>query len=219
MSELIYEHGLTKLISSIVLICTISLAVVLTAIPSSVFQHEVENEVKSLSKLINITRWVELTSEVNSRYSEKYIESGAQDTVEKALLPSGNYKTREIIAIFKGDFVLNRVVNNLHILAYQMTFRITILGFWLLMLSPYFVAVIFDGYTQRRIRMYVPEQISIKGSRLWTRSIVYIFILSFSYLIVPNFLGMTLAAWFPLIMLMLVGYATKKTIENYMKVA
>ena len=115
--------------------------------------------------------------------------------------------------------MLSRVVNNLHILAYQMTYRITILSFWFLLLIPYFIAVIYDGYTQRCIRMYEPKQISIKGSRLWTRSIVYIIVLAFSYLVIPNFLGVTFAAWFPFVMLMLVGYAAKKTIENFMKVA
>ncbi|WP_076415066.1 DUF4400 domain-containing protein [Shewanella sp. UCD-KL12] len=219
MSELVYEHGVTKLISLLLLIFTASLLVILTAVPSSIFQREVENEVKSLSKLINVTQWIEVTDKVNVNYSEKYIETGMQSAVEETLLPSGNYKIKKIIENFKGDFVLNRVVNNLHILAYQLTYRISILSFWFLLLIPYFIAVIYDGYTQRRIRLYEPKQVSIKGSRVWTRSIVYIIVLAFSYLVIPNFLGVTFAAWFPLLMLMLVGYACKKTIENYMKVA
>lgn len=219
MSELLHEHGLSKLFSLLLLIFSMSLAVILIIVPSASFQREVESEVKSLALLVDLPQWMEVTNKVTMRYSEHYIQSGIQDGVSDALLPKSSYKIKEIVAKYKGDFILSRVVNNLHILAYQMTYRITILGFWVFLLLPYFIAVIHDGYIERRIKMYEPKQISIKGSRIWTRSIVYIVILVFSYLVIPNFMGVTVAAWFPLIMLMATGYAIKKTISNYMKVA
>ncbi len=219
MSELIQQHGVYKLISLLAIIFSASLILILTTVPSSQFQRDVESEVKALSLLIDLDQWVDITQQVQRTYSEKYIDNGVQNFVSTALLPKGDHQTKQIIEEFKGEFILNRVTNNIHILAYQLTYRIIILTFWCFILLPYFFALIYDGYTQRRIRLYQPKQISIKGSRIWTRSIVYLIILSFSYLVIPNFFDIRFAALVPLAMLMLAGYASKKIIEHYMKVA
>lgn len=218
MSELIKDHGVTKLLSLMLLIFTLSLLVILTMVPSSIFQREMETEVKSLSSLMNESRWLELTFQVEQSYRQSYINSGLQAQVEETLLPKSNYKTKELVMKFKGDFVLQRVVNNIHIMSYQMIYRITMMKYWILVMVPFFIALIYDGCMARKIRMYEPKQVSIKGSRLWTRSIVYILVFTFCYLLIPNILGQK-APWFPVFMLMLTGIALKNIIQNYMKVA
>ncbi|SUJ10129.1 DUF4400 domain-containing protein [Shewanella morhuae] len=218
MSELIKDHGVTKLLSLMLLIFTLSLLVILTMVPSSIFQREMETEVKSLSSLMNETRWLELTFQVEQSYRQSYIDSGFQAQVEDALLPKSNYKIKELVTKFKGDFVLLRVVNNIHIMSYQMIYRITMMKYWIWVMVPFFLALIYDGCMMRKIRMYEPKQVSIKGSRLSTRSIVYILVFTFCYLLIPNILGQK-APWFPVFMLMLTGIALKNIIQNYMKVA
>lgn len=218
MSELIKEHGISKLLSLFLLIFTVSILVILTAVPSNIYQREMETEVKSLSSLVSESQWVDLTYQVKSIYTKNYINNGVQHAIEDALLPKGNYKVKEIVEKFKGDFILNRVVNNLHILAYQMVYRVSMMKYWIWIMLPFFIALIYDGYMVRKIRMYEPKQISIKGSRIWTRSIVYMFIFTFCYLLVPNFLGQK-APWYPVVMLMLTGLAFRNTISNFMKVA
>jgi len=177
-----------------------------------------ETEVKSLSVLISETQWLALTHEVESTYTQSYIRSGIQQAVEDALLPSSDYKIKKIIDNFKGEFILNRVVNNIHILSYQMVYRLSMMKFWIWIMLPFFFALIYDGYMVRKIRMYEPRQISIKGSRIWTRSIVYMLVFTFCYLLIPNFLGQK-APWYPVLMLLLTGLALRNTISNFMKVA
>jgi len=218
MSELIKDHGVSKLLSLFLLIFTVSILVILTAMPSSLFQKEMETEVKSLSVLISETQWLALTHEVESTYTQSYIRSGIQQAVEDALLPSSDYKIKKIIDNFKGEFILNRVVNNIHILSYQMVYRLSMMKFWIWIMLPFFFALIYDGYMVRKIRMYEPRQISIKGSRIWTRSIVYMLVFTFCYLLIPNFLGQK-APWYPVLMLLLTGLALRNTISNFMKVA
>lgn len=218
MSELIKDHGVSKLLSLFLLIFTVSILVILTAMPSSLFQKEMETEVKALSVLISENRWLVLTHEVESNYTQSYVRSGLHQAVEDALLPSSDYKIKKIIDNFKGEFILNRVVNNLHILSYQMVYRLSMMKFWVWIMLPFFFALIYDGYMVRKIRMYEPRQISIKGSRIWTRSIVYMLVFTFCYLLIPNFLGQK-APWYPVLMLLLTGLALRNTISNFMKVA
>lgn len=218
MSELIKDHGATKLLSLMLFIFVISLAAVLTMVPSNEFQRGMETEVKSLSTLISKSKWLNLTLEIERAYLNNYVNNGVKSVVEDSLLPKGNYKTKEIISAFKGDFILQRVVNNIHIMMYQMFYRLSILKYWVWVMAPFFVAIIYDGLMIRRIRMYEPKQISIKASRIWTRSIVYILVITFSYMLLPNFLGQQ-APWFPIVMLFITGVALKNTIKNFMKVA
>ncbi|MBB1438448.1 DUF4400 domain-containing protein [Shewanella sp. SG41-4] len=218
MSELIKDHGVSKLLSLFLLIFTVSILVILTAMPSSLFQKEMETEVKALSVLISENQWLVLTHEVESNYTQSYVRSGLHQAVEDALLPSSDYKIKKIIDNFKGEFILNRVVNNLHILSYQMVYRLSMMKFWVWIMLPFFFALIYDGYMVRKIRMYEPRQISIKGSRIWTRSIVYMLVFTFCYLLIPNFLGQK-APWYPVLMLLLTGLALRNTISNFMKVA
>lgn len=218
MSELIKDHGVTKLLTLMLLIFTVSLFIILTMVPSSIFQREMEIEVKSLSTLMTESRWVEVTLQVERSYRQSYIDSGLQKMVEDTLLPKGNFKIKELMEKFKGDFVLQRVVNNIHIMSYQMVYRMTMMKYWIWVMVPLFFALIYDGYMIRKIRMYEPKQISIKSSRIWTRSIVYIIVFTFCYMLIPNILGQK-APWFPVLMLILTGVAFKNIIQNYMKVA
>ncbi|MGI2039703.1 DUF4400 domain-containing protein [Shewanella frigidimarina] len=218
MSELIRDHGISKLLSLFLLIFTVSILVILTSVPSQIFQREMETEVKSLSSLINENQWLDLTLQVKNIYTNNYINNGVQEAIEDALLPKGNYKVKEIVEKFKGDFILERVVNNIHILSYQMVYRVSMMKYWIWVMLPLFIALIYDGYMIRKIRMYEPRQISIKGSRIWTRSIVYMLVFTFCYLLIPNFLGQK-APWYPVVMLMLTALACRNTISNYMKVA
>ncbi|MCU8005870.1 DUF4400 domain-containing protein [Shewanella sp. SM96] len=218
MSELIKDHGVTKLLTLMLLIFTVSLFIILTMVPSSIFQREMEVEVKSLSTLMTESRWVEVTLQVERSYRQSYIDSGLQKMVEDTLLPKGNFKIKELMEKFKGDFVLQRVVNNIHIMSYQMVYRMTMMKYWIWVMVPLFFALIYDGYMIRKIRMYEPKQISIKSSRIWTRSIVYIIVFTFCYMLIPNILGQK-APWFPVLMLILTGVAFKNIIQNYMKVA
>jgi hypothetical protein len=218
MSELIKDHGVSKLLSLFLLIFTVTVLVILTAMPSNIFQREMETEVKSLSSLIDETQWLELTLKVETIYRDNYINSGVQRAIEDALLPKGNYKVKEIIEKFHGDFILERVVNNIHILSYQMIYRVSMMKYWMWIMTPFFIALIYDGYMVRKIRKYEPRQISIKGSRIWTRSIVYMLVFTFCYLLIPNILGQR-APWYPVVMLMLTGLAFRNTISNFMKIA
>lgn len=218
MSELIKDHGVTKLLTLMLLIFTVSLFIILTMVPSSIFQREMEVEVKSLSTLMTESRWVEVTLQVERSYRQSYIDSGLQKMVEDTLLPKGNFKIKELVEKFKGDFFLQRVVNNIHIMSYQMVYRMTMMKYWIWVMVPLFFALIYDGYMIRKIRMYEPKQISIKSSRIWTRSIVYIIVFTFCYMLIPNILGQK-APWFPVLMLILTGVAFKNIIQNYMKVA
>ncbi|GGP59100.1 hypothetical protein GCM10009347_26900 [Shewanella algicola] len=218
MSELIKDHGVSKLLSLFLLIFTVSVILILTLMPSQVFQREMETEVKSLSSLINETQWLNLTYEVQRIYTNAYVKGGIQQSVEDSLLPKSDYKIKEIVSKFKGEFILNRVVNNIHILSYQMVYRVSMMKFWIWVMLPFFFALIYDGYMVRKIRMYEPRQISIKGSRIWTRSIVYMLVFTFCYLLIPNFLGQK-APWYPVLMLCLTGLAFRNTISNFMKVA
>ncbi|BDQ68372.1 MULTISPECIES: DUF4400 domain-containing protein [Shewanella] len=218
MSELIKDHGVTKLLTLMLLIFTVSLFIILTMVPSSIFQREMEVEVKSLSSLMTESRWVEVTLQVERSYRQSYIDSGLQKMVEDTLLPKGNFKIKELVEKFKGDFILQRVVNNIHIMSYQMVYRMTMMKYWIWVMVPLFFALIYDGYMIRKIRMYEPKQISIKSSRIWTRSIVYIIVFTFCYMLIPNILGQK-APWFPVLMLILTGVAFKNIIQNYMKVA
>jgi hypothetical protein len=162
MSELIKDHGVSKLLSLFLLIFTVTVLVILTAMPSNIFQREMETEVKSLSSLIDETQWLELTLKVETIYRDNYINSGVQRAIEDALLPKGNYKVKEIIEKFHGDFILERVVNNIHILSYQMIYRVSMMKYWMWIMTPFFIALIYDGYMVRKIRKYEPRQISIK---------------------------------------------------------
>lgn len=218
MSELIKDHGVTKLLTLMLLIFTVSLFIILTMVPSSIFQREMEVEVKSLSTLMTESRWVEVTLQIERSYRQSYIDSGLQKMVEDTLLPKGNFKIKELVEKFKGDFFLQRVVNNIHIMSYQMVYRMTMMKYWIWVMVPLFFALIYDGYMIRKIRMYEPKQISIKSSRIWTRSIVYIIVFTFCYMLIPNILGQK-APWFPVLMLILTGVAFKNIIQNYMKVA
>ncbi|MCU7962061.1 MULTISPECIES: DUF4400 domain-containing protein [unclassified Shewanella] len=218
MSELIKDHGVTKLLTLMLLIFTVSLFIILTMVPSSIFQREMEVEVKSLSSLMTESRWLEVTLQVERSYRQSYIDSGLQKMVEDTLLPKGNFKIKELVEKYKGDFVLQRVVNNIHIMSYQMVYRMTMMKYWIWVMVPLFFALIYDGYMIRKIRMYEPKQISIKSSRIWTRSIVYIIVFTFCYMLIPNILGQK-APWFPVLMLILTGVAFKNIIQNYMKVA
>ncbi|MBW0298745.1 DUF4400 domain-containing protein [Shewanella bicestrii] len=218
MSELIKDHGVTKLLTLMLLIFTVSLFIILTMVPSSIFQREMEVEVKSLSALMTESRWLEVTLQVERSYRQSYIDSGLQKMVEDTLLPKGNFKIKELVEKYKGDFILQRVVNNIHIMSYQMVYRMTMMKYWIWVMVPLFFALIYDGYMIRKIRMYEPKQISIKSSRIWTRSIVYIIVFTFCYMLIPNILGQK-APWFPVLMLILTGVAFKNIIQNYMKVA
>ncbi|AYV11429.1 DUF4400 domain-containing protein [Shewanella algae] len=218
MAELVKEHGATKLLGVILLIFTLSLIVVLAFVPSNTFQQQMETEVKSLSLLLNNTRWSYVTNDVSVNYFKYYENSGLREKVDQTLTPKGDYKLKQIVQNYKGETVLKRAATNIHIMTYQIIYRITVIQFWLWMMLPMLFAMIYEGYTARQIRLYEPEQISIKGSRFWTRSLVYLVIITFTYLVLPNLLGQY-APWYPVATLFLTGYAIRNTVKNYMKIA
>ncbi|GIU41068.1 hypothetical protein TUM3794_20640 [Shewanella colwelliana] len=218
MAELVKEHGATKLFGVLLLIFTISLIVVLALVPSNKFQQQMETEVKALSLLLNDTRWGEVTNNVSLNYYKYYENSGLREKVDLTLTPKGDYKLKQIVKNYKGESVLQRAATNIHIMSYQIIYRVTVIQYWIWLMLPLLFAMIYEGYTARKIRLYEPEQISIKGSRLWTRSIVYLILISFTYLVLPNLLGQY-APWYPVATLFLTGYAIRNTVKNYMKVA
>lgn len=218
MSELVKEHGVTKLLNLYILISAIVFLSLITLVPSPEYQLHMRKEVKSLASLLNTKSWEDITNNVGMYYQKYYIASGLQDDINTALLPHGEYKTKAIIDKFKLNPYLNRAANNLHIMAYQIVYRCYIMMYWLWVLVPTLLALVYDGMMRRKIRQYEPEQISIKGSRFWTRGMVYLFIISFSYLVVPNWFG-PISAAFPLIVLVAFGLAVRFAIQNYMKVA
>lgn len=218
MSDLVKNHGVTKLLHIYLLISILSLMAIVTIIPSPNYQLNMQKEVKMLATLVDVGAWQDVTNNVTAHYQQWYVNSGFHKAVNDTFLPSGDYKIRKIVEKYKGEVLLERAANNIHLMAYQICYRVYLLQYWMILLIPTFIALTYDGFVQRRIRMYEPQQISIKGSRLWTRSMVYIFILTFAYLIIPNWFG-PIAASLPLAMLLLFCVAVRYVIANYMKVA
>lgn len=218
MSDVVKQHSVTKALSVLVFIFTLGLIYAIIFLPSNKYRHNMETEVKAFSSLVSSDKWKAITSETTKRFSTYYAENGIRHLLYDSLLPDNDYKLKSIIEKPAFHSIIARVLNNVDILVYQICYRFQIFKYWLLLLIPLFVALIYDGKIARDIKLYEPRQVSIKAARLWTRSIAYLLVFSFSYLMVPNFIGQY-AAWYPLITLGIAALAIRQTISNFIKVA
>ena len=217
MSDNKNQNAVSKLVFTFVFIFTASLLIVVFYIPSSTYQRDMEKEVKSISKLVTTEQWYEITEETKRRYQSAYVDSGIHGQVKSTLTPKGDYKIKKVLEKKALKDLLEQAINNITIMAYQISYRTTIFVYWFYLLIPFFIAVLYDGYTKRQIRMYEPDQISIKASSFWNKSMFYLFALAFIYLVLPNIIGEYIA-WLPLAALGLVALGLKSIIQNFMKI-
>lgn len=180
------------------------------------FNETVQNEVKESYKALGKDKWITLTDSTLKQYNMLLVDSGfkphyldkvTRDTNDTFPLARGLNKVKPII---------NRFVNNLQTLTYQLLHRLNLIGAWAYILIPFVVAQVAGGVYQWRIRAYTFGN-KTKARILILRKVLKFLMIALTiYFFMPCFTPV-LSAYIPVLVLTCAAFIIKRYIETVQK--
>jgi len=176
------------------------------------YKRSLENELLTTKSSVGNDSWEVINSRATRRHKENFYDNGVFETITNTFLSErDDYITRNIK---ESDDLQLRFVNNIQVMAYQMFFRITMMEYWLALLSPLCLCIILSGYYSWKRKQYQVGGASAGVGRLWIRAIWLLFIGLVAMLIIPPYI-VSLSVYTPVVFLLMASTA----ISNYISSA
>lgn len=153
------------------------------------YNASVTSELQLVRDAISQNDWTKLNTKTVERYERWFHDSGIYQYVFEALVPT---QDTEFDVMFSGKWN-ERLALNVQVFAYQITHRLVMIEYWLWLLLPAMIAIIWTGVNVFRSKIYIIGGVKPNVVRLYLKGgwlLINVFLI---YLAMPNFLG----SWAP----------------------
>ncbi|WP_426721108.1 DUF4400 domain-containing protein [Enterobacter cloacae complex sp. 301C7] len=137
--------------------------------------------------LISNDRWLSVIANSEATLSTLINDYKLIEYLNTILIPETTKPARGLNYVAEKMSSVNyTVAKNLPLLIYQSIFRWNLILGWLIVFSPYLIAMLADGMYQWKLKRYVFGNVTVQFYRIWFRAFWIIGALTFVYLSMPN---------------------------------
>lgn len=182
-------------------------------------KQQITQEVNASRSLISNDRWLSVIANSEATLSTLINDYKLIDYLNTILIPDTSTPARGMNYVAEKMTSVNyTVAKNLPLLIYQSIFRWNLILGWLILFSPYLIAMLADGMYQWKLKRYVFGNVTVQFYRIWFRAFWIIGALTFIYLSMPNMsLFNNIAQLFPPVALLILGIALNRLWSNFQK--
>lgn len=174
-------------------------------------------EIKAFEQYVDDDAFTSVVNRTNSWFYYINENMGLREWLMDTFIPETNSNNPGVKKINKLAPYLARFANNIQNNIYLILYRSSNLFFWVAMLWPLLLAVLYDGYNMWEIKRYSFGQIDSAKYAISKSSTTFVAGLLLVYIFAPIPLS-DVAVLLPLIVLVLLSLVFKRTIIGYKKV-
>ncbi|WP_024605518.1 MULTISPECIES: DUF4400 domain-containing protein [unclassified Pseudoalteromonas] len=194
----------------IVATAMISLAYILLFMDPANYRATLQDEINALKPIIGKSESTLVINRATKMYQWAFIDTQTVASLEK-MVTSGGLKGE--------DFWLKpliRIVENLKLMFYQSSYRLSVFIHWFFLGLPLIFAMAADGYYKRKIKQYEFGVASANIFKIWLKAGVFAFFIIDIYFIFPaaGIFGVLL----PPIMFLILGFSLRYALSNVSKI-
>lgn len=195
----------------VVAVALVSFAYIMILMTPEAYRETLQAEIAAFKTVIGPTESKDVIERAGAIYHWAFIETGVVQSMEDAVRPSG--------VVNGEDFWLMpmvRIVENLKLMFYQSSYRMSVFLHWLALGAPLIFAMAADGFYKRRIKQYEFGVASANLFRMWVKAGLFAFFIIDVYFIFPaaGLFGVLL----PPVMFLILGFAMRYALSNVSKV-
>ncbi|MDH1472668.1 DUF4400 domain-containing protein [Shewanella sp. GD03713] len=195
----------------VVAVALVSFAYIMILMTPEAYRETLQAEIAAFKTVIGPTESKDVIERAGAMYHWAFIETGVVQSMEDAVRPSG--------VVNGEDFWLMpmvRIVENLKLMFYQSSYRMSVFLHWLALGAPLIFAMAADGFYKRRIKQYEFGVASANLFRMWVKAGLFAFFIIDVYFIFPaaGLFGVLL----PPVMFLILGFAMRYALSNVSKV-
>lgn len=200
---------------AMVALAIVSFGWVIFALDVETYAVAVNMEVESTRAFIG-----DENTDVVVKRAKFLFESARQYVPERLINPPTDESSVETFLAKTDEFnwldkQMSSIWQKVLIMVYQMFYRLCLLQYWAITMMPIVLAMLIEGSLSRKIKMYEFKQSSAVKQQLWMRGIVFFVFMINIYMLLPFATGF--GQYYPPIILFLLGYVGKNTIEHVTK--
>lgn len=175
------------------------------------YEVRIKQEVAQAIELLG-TDWHEINKKIEARYNDMYYNSGMYEQVRYIFLPKGESHFQFLV---KNDMSF-RAVNNISLFVYQVVYRLTTFEYWLALLGPLLICIVYQGVIKWRINRYRMGGANTSRARIYMK-LVWLCSLSVAIIFaIPNMFA-AFGVYIPALLMLTIAFVTSKFIASYQK--
>ncbi|MCE2571770.1 DUF4400 domain-containing protein [Motilimonas eburnea] len=178
------------------------------------FRAGVQTEMRDAHPVLGDQSWKDVKSRSDIWYKFTMRQSGAEQYLDYTLAEKNKMYESDNFSKFQ-QFTI-KIVNNIKFTVYQTIYRLSVFTYWLHLAIPFVLAVLADGYYERKIRKYSLGGITTKKSRIILKSVMLLFLSIFSYFVVPLEMS-SIFQLVPPIVIIFMAILLRQVIAEYQK--
>lgn len=176
------------------------------------YKLSLQKEMNAAKELLSVDDWKMLEEKIQVRHKKHYYENGLYDVVVDTFLPKKAHFT-DVIA---NEKYLYRLVNNISIFSFQISYRVTTMEYWLALLVPFMICIIYHGFTRWRINRYRVGGANTSFARIYLKAVWMFGMSLFLMFTLPNYIA-SLGVFMPAVILVGMAAAISLFISSYQK--
>jgi hypothetical protein len=180
----------------------------------AVYQQSLDKELYTTMQNVGDDSWGVIERRTRERHKENWYDNGLFELLVRTLISErDDHITRNIK---ESDDIQAKVVNNLQVLSYQVFFRLTVLEYWMAILTPLCLCIIISGYYLWKKKRYQMGGTSTGKGRIWMKVAWLLFVGFVVMLIVPPYV-VSLSVYTPVLFFLFTSLAISNYISNFAK--
>lgn len=189
----------------------------ITMIDSKTQVSWLEQELQSFSDIVDDKSYTLVSSRTNKSYDYVMHDLGLRDGLVNLFVPKTDSLNPVVKKTNKMSEFLISTADNIQSQVYLTIFRFNQIYFWLLLLWPIAIALIYDGYNNWRIKRYSFGNIETTKYHINKKWVVLSISLLGIYFLFPIPL-MSYLVLAPMLLILLVAYTVKRVIASFKKI-
>ena len=195
-------------------ICLFGLCITMLLNDANRYRGSLDQELYTTMHNVGDDSWEVINEKATRRHKQNFYDNGMFELIVKTLISErDDHITRNIE---ESDDIQLKVVNNFQVLSYQVFFRLTVLEYWMAILTPLCLCIIASGYFTWRKKRYQMGGSSTGTGRIWLRVAWLLFIGFVVMLIIPPFV-VSLSVYTPVAFFLVASVAISKFVSNFAK--
>lgn len=182
----------------------------------SEYNESVQQEMAIVKKSIGSSDWEKVREKTVDYYNWWFHESGLYNNVFEAMIPSKETVWDEMVDNVAPESFSHRLAYNAQVFAYQVTHRLIMFEYWVWILLPSLIAVVWTGINTYRAKTYMIGGVKPNAVRLYLKTSWITLNLTLCYLMVPNIIG-DWAPFTPALLLLLFAIMVMGIIQSFGK--
>ena len=182
----------------------------------SEYSESVQAELAIVKNSIGPSDWEKVREKTVTYYDKWFHDSGLYKNVFEAMIPTQETVWDEVVDNVATESFGQRLAYNAQVFAYQVTHRLIMFEYWVWILLPSLIAVIWTGVNAYRAKTYMIGGVKPNAVRLYLKTTWVTVNLTLCYLMVPNIIG-NWVPFTPAILLLLFAILVMGIIQSFGK--